>query len=79
MALVIVALDFLIERKRFQARTVELFKAVTIEQTDPKIVAATFKTSVGNVYEAKRAVMEKLRSMLQALDAGLDLEQALAA
>jgi len=79
MALVIVALDFLIERKRFQARTVELFKAVTIEQTDPKIVAATFKTSVGNVYEAKRAVLEKLRSMLQALDAGLDLEQALAA
>jgi RNA polymerase sigma factor (sigma-70 family) len=78
MALVVVTLDFLVERKRFQSRTVELFRAVTIGQMDPKEAANVFETSVGNVYEAKRAVMAKLRTMLQALDAGLDLEQALA-
>lgn len=77
MALVLLTLDFLIERKCFQARTVGLFKAVTIEQKDPKQVAQDFKTSVGNVYEAKRAVLAKLRSMLQALEKGLDLERAL--
>jgi RNA polymerase sigma factor (sigma-70 family) len=79
MALVIIALDFLVEGKRFQAKTVELFKAVALEQADPRDVAKAFRTSVGNVYEARRAVTTKLRSMLRALDQGFDLEQALAA
>lgn len=79
MALVSIALDFLVEQKRFQSKTVELFKAVTLEQADPKDVAKAFRTSVGNVYEARRAVTAKLRSMLRALDKGFDLEQALAA
>ncbi|MBA3649956.1 MAG: sigma-70 family RNA polymerase sigma factor [Chthoniobacterales bacterium] len=78
MALVLLTLDLLIERKFFQARTVGLFKAVTIEQKDPKQVAQDFKTSVGNVYEAKRAVLTKLRSTLQGLEEGLDLDRALA-
>ena len=78
LSLIFIALDFLIERKCFQAKTVELFKAVTIEQKDPREVALAFHTSVGNVYEAKRAVLAKLKSMLQALDEGMDLEQALA-
>lgn len=77
MALVLTALDFLIERKSFKPITVELFKAATIEQKDPKAIAASFQTSVGNVYQAKHAVLLKLRSMLAALDKGLDLEQAL--
>lgn len=78
MALLLTILDFLIERKSFRPMTVELFKAATIEQKDPKTIAADFQTSVGNVYQAKHAVLLKLRSMLDALDRGLDLEQALA-
>ena len=78
IALIHIALNFLIERKCFQSKTVELFKAVTLEQREAKEIAKTFKTSVGNVYEAKRAVLVRLRSMLVALDRGLDLEQALA-
>lgn len=78
MALVLTVLNYLIERNCFQPKTVDLFKAATIEQKDPKEIAATFGTSAGNVYQAKHAVLAKLSSMLQALDRGLDLEQALA-
>ena len=77
MTLVLATLDFLIERKCFQSKTVELFRAVTLDERDPKEVAKAFATSVGNVYEAKRAVLARLRSVLQELDRGLDLEQAL--
>lgn len=79
MALIFRALDLLIEKHCFRPRTVSLFKAVTIEQRDPQKVAEEFETSVGNVYEAKRAVLARLRRMLQALDRGADLEEALAA
>lgn len=79
LALVFRALDLLIEKNCFRPRTVGLFKAVTIEQRDPQEVADEFETSVGNVYEAKRAVLARLRRMLQALDRGADLEEALAA
>ena len=78
LALVHTTLEFLLEQKCFQATTINLFKAVTFEQKDPAEVANAFNTSVGNVYEAKRAVLAKLKSMLRALDNGLDLEQALA-
>jgi RNA polymerase sigma factor (sigma-70 family) len=78
IALIHSTLDFLIERKCFQRRTVQLFKSVTLEQREPREVAKTFATSVGNVYEAKRAVLVRLRNMLVALDQGLDLEQAFA-
>ncbi len=77
MALVLTALDFLIERKCFQPRTIELFKAATIEQKDTKEIADAFRTSTGNVYQAKHAVLTKLRAMLEALEKGLDLEEAL--
>ena len=77
LALVHTTLEFLLEQKCFQATTISLFKAVTFEQKDPAEVANAFNTSVGNVYEAKRAVLAKLKSMLRALDNGLDLEQAL--
>jgi RNA polymerase sigma factor (sigma-70 family) len=77
IALARAVLQFLMERKFFHAKTVEIFKAVTFEQRDPKETAAAFSTSVGNVYEAKRVVLAKLRSMLRALDEGFDLEQAL--
>ncbi|MBA3831153.1 MAG: sigma-70 family RNA polymerase sigma factor [Chthoniobacterales bacterium] len=79
MALIFRALDLLIEKHCFRPRTVSLFKAVTIEQRDPQKVAEEFETSVGNVYEAKRAVLARLRRMLQALDRGADLEEALTA
>jgi len=77
MALVLIVLNFLIERKSFQAKTVDLFKAVVIEQRDPKEIASAFQTTAGNVYQARHAVLAKLRSMLAGLDQGLDLEQAL--
>ncbi len=54
--MVLTALDFLIERKCFQPRTIELFKAVTIVKRDPKEIAEAFKTSTGNVYQAKHVV-----------------------
>jgi RNA polymerase sigma factor (sigma-70 family) len=78
LALVHTTLDFLLGKRCFKATTIGLFKAVTLEQIDPSEVAKIFNTSVGNVYEAKRTVLAKLRSMLRALDDGLDLEQALA-
>ncbi|MGH8164125.1 MAG: hypothetical protein ACREP1_07315, partial [Rhodanobacteraceae bacterium] len=79
LALVQVALDFLLEKKRFQPTTVELFKAVALEEKDAGEVARKFQTTPGNVYEARRAITAKLRSMLRALEQGLDLEQSLAA
>ena len=39
IALIHIALNFLIERKCFQSKTVELFRAVTLEQREPKEVA----------------------------------------
>ncbi len=77
MALVLTALDFLIERKCFHPQTIELFKAATIEQKDPQEIADVFQTSTGNVYQAKHAVLTKLRAILEGLEKGLDLEQAL--
>ena len=65
-------------KRHFQARTVELFKASTIEQKPAAEVAAAFQTSVGNVYQAKHSVLAKLRSVLEALDEGLDLDEAVA-
>jgi RNA polymerase sigma factor (sigma-70 family) len=79
MELISITLNFLLERKRFQQKTIEIFKAVALEQKDAKEVAHNFHTSTGNVYEVKRAVLAKLRSMLRELDKGLDLEQALSA
>lgn len=76
IALIAITLDFLVEQRSFQPKTVAIFKAVTLEAAEPEEVARRFQTSVGNVYEAKRAVLSKLRKMLQALDAGCDLEQA---
>ncbi len=76
MALVLIALDFLIERKCFQAKTVELFKAATFQQKDPQEIARTFGTSTGNVYQAKHAVLARLQSLLEGMDRGLDLEEA---
>ncbi|HEX3816914.1 MAG TPA: sigma-70 family RNA polymerase sigma factor [Chthoniobacterales bacterium] len=77
IALVALTLDFLIDRRLFRPKTVAIFKAVTIEAAEPKEAAQRFHTSVGNVYEAKRAVLAKLRRMLNGLDAGLDLEEAI--
>jgi RNA polymerase sigma factor (sigma-70 family) len=77
MALVCEALEFLIERRCFKAPTVGIFRAVVLEGAEPREVAARHHTSTGNVYEAKRAVLARLRQMLQALDRGLSLEEAL--
>lgn len=77
ITLVALTLDFLLDRRSFHPKTVAIFKAVTIEAADPKEVAQRFHTSVGNVYEAKRAVLAKVRKMLKALDAGLGLEEAI--
>ena len=78
LALVEQILDFFVQRKCFQQRTVDLFKAVTFEQRDPQEVAATFGTSRGNVDQAKSAVLARTRRVLAGLDEGLDLEESLA-
>ncbi len=77
MALLATTMEFLISRRCFQPRTVAIFKAVTLEAAKPAEVARRFNTSVGNVYEAKRAVLAKLRRTLQALERGLELEEAM--
>lgn len=77
LALVGVALDFLLEHQTFAPKTVQMFKALVFEQRNPTDVAKTFATSRGNVDQAKSAVLRKLRPMYDALDKGLDLEAAL--
>ncbi len=77
LALVGVALDFLLEHQTFAPKTVQMFKALVLEQRNPTDVAKTFATSRGNVDQAKSAVLRKLRPMYDALDKGLDLEAAL--
>lgn len=76
MALVSAALEFLIQRKCFEPMTIELFKAAAFAQREPKEIAATFSTSVGNVYQARHTVLRKLRTVLDGLERGFDLEQA---
>lgn len=77
LALLTVALDFLLERAIFAPKTVEMFKALVFEQRNPQDVAKAFVTSRGNVDQAKSAVLKKLRPLYGALDQGLDLEAAL--
>jgi RNA polymerase sigma factor (sigma-70 family) len=77
LALVGVALDFLLEREIFAPKTVKMFKALVFEQRTPNDVAKAFATSRGNADQAKSAVLKKLRPMYDALDKGLDLETAL--
>jgi hypothetical protein len=76
VALVHTTLEFLLTQRCFKATTIRLFKAVVFEQESPAAAAQAFNTSVGNVYEAKRAVLVKLKAMLRALDQGLGLEEA---
>jgi RNA polymerase sigma factor (sigma-70 family) len=76
VALVGVALDFLLQQRTFGPKTVQMFKALVFEQRNPNDVAKTFATSRGNVDQAKSAVLRKLRPMYDALDSGLDLEGA---
>lgn len=77
LALVGVALDFLLEHQTFAPKTVQMFKAIVFEQQNPTDVAKIFGTSRHNVDQAKCAVLRKLRPMYAALDKGLDLEAAL--
>ena len=77
VALIGVALDFLLKHQTFAPKTVQIFKALVFEQRNPIDVAKTFATSRGNVDQAKSAVLKKLRPMYDALDKGLDLEAAL--
>ena len=77
LALVGVALDFLLEHATFAPKTIQMFKALMFEQRSPNDVAKAFATSRGNVDQAKSAVLKKLRPMYDALDQGLDPEAAL--
>jgi RNA polymerase sigma factor (sigma-70 family) len=75
-ALIATALEFLLTKGTFAPKTVQMFKAVVFTQMAPSDVAKSFKTSRGNVDQAKSAVLKKLRPMYEGLDQGLDLEQA---
>ena len=77
LALIGVALNFLLKRQTFAPKTVQMFEALVFEQRNPNDVANTFATSRGNVDQAKSTVLKKLRPLYAALDKGLDLEAAL--
>src|SRR5438067_11918143 len=78
MALIFVTLSFLVEQKRFHGHTIDVFKAVVLEQRDAFEVAKSFDTIVGNVYEVKLAVLVRLRAMWMELVRGCDIEPVLA-
>jgi RNA polymerase sigma factor (sigma-70 family) len=78
LALIGVALDFLLTKEIFASKTVQMFEALVFEQRSGEDVARAFATSRGNVDQAKSTVLMKLRPMYDALDQGLDLEDALA-
>src|SRR5260370_11845154 len=59
LALVGVALDFLLEHRTFAPKTVQMFKAVVFEQRNPKDVARTFATSRCNFDQAKASALRK--------------------
>lgn len=75
-ALLVTALDYLLQKGAFAPKTVAIFKAVAFEQRHPSEVAEAFATSRGNIDQAKSAVLKKLRRMYAALEQGMDLEQA---
>jgi RNA polymerase sigma factor (sigma-70 family) len=77
LALVVVALDLLLENDLFAPKTVQMFKALIFEQRSPNDVAQAFATSRGNVDQAKSSILKKLRPMYDALDRGLDPATAL--
>lgn len=78
LALIGTILDFVLAKGTFAPKTVDIFKALAFEEKSPEEVARIFRTTRGNVDQAKSAVLKKLRPMCEALDEGLDLEQALA-
>jgi RNA polymerase sigma factor (sigma-70 family) len=75
IALIANTMELLIRRRCFQPRTVAIFRAVTFEAAAPHEVARRYNTTVGNIYEAKRAVLSKLRQTLQVLERGGDPEE----
>ena len=75
-ALIAMTLDFMLTKGSFAPKTIEIFKALVFDQIAPGDVAKTFKTSRGNVDQAKSAILKRLRPMYEGLDQGLDLEQA---
>ena len=78
LALISQVLDYLLQHRVFERRTVAMFKAVVFEDKEPAEVALAFHTSRGNVDQAKSAVLAKLRCMVPAMEEGLDFDEALA-
>lgn len=74
--LILTALEFLVGRRVFGQKTVDIFKELAFYGKSPIDVANRYNTSRGNVDQAKSAVPKKLRPMYDALDQGMDLEQA---
>jgi RNA polymerase sigma factor (sigma-70 family) len=70
------ALDYLLLKGSFAAKTVEIFKRVVFDDVSPAEVAKVFNTSRGNVDQAKSAILKKLRPMYEGLDRGMDMEEA---
>jgi RNA polymerase sigma factor (sigma-70 family) len=74
--LILTALEFLVARGMFAQKTADIFKALAFDSKSPVEVAKSYNTSRGNVDQAKSAILKKLRPMYEALDQGMDLEQA---
>lgn len=75
-ALILSALEFLVTQGTFAQKTVDIFKALAFDGKSPIDIAKTHNTSRGNVDQAKSAILKKLRPMYEALDQGMDLDQA---
>jgi RNA polymerase sigma factor (sigma-70 family) len=75
-ALILTALEFLATQGMFAQKTVDMFKALAFDGKSPADIAKSYNTSRGNVDQAKSAILKKLRPMYEALDQGMDLDQA---
>jgi DNA-directed RNA polymerase specialized sigma24 family protein len=61
------ALGSLRENTRTDARTIEMFELMALEQVEPTDVAARFDASLNDVYLAKHRCLKRMRPIVEAL------------
>lgn len=78
MKLMFNTLNYLLENGMFLPNTVDMFKAVTLEERKVREVANAFGTTEHNVHQAKHTVLAALKIMVPAIEDGLSFDEALA-
>ena len=66
------ALGSLRENTRTDARTIEMFELMALEQVEPTDVAARFDASLNDVYLAKHRCLKRMRPIVEALYAAYE-------